>query len=137
MSSSELQDGLSRQFHQVQLLRCDNVGGAWSPAEDAQLPKIVSRPDRPGSRQKHFSLAAQDDVERVVGRSLREGSFASSKLGEGCVPDELAQSPLANPSEERERCEHLGPVGVTRAILVAQWCVHHAASCSARWANGW
>ena len=41
-------------------------------------------------------------------------------FGEGCVPDELAQSPLANPSEERERCEHLGPVGVTRAILVAQ-----------------
>src|SRR4029078_7471889 len=111
--------------------------GAWPSAEHAQFAEVIPRHDRASRGQEHSRLAAQDDVERVAARPVRDSSFATSKLGEGCFPDELAQLALADAFEERERCKNLGPVAVVRAIRIPKECGHHAASCSARWANGW
>src|SRR4029453_6592776 len=134
--SSELQEWLSRQFHQVQLLLCDDVQRVWPPAEDAELAEVVSRTDRARHRPHHLRLAAQNQVEGVGAGSGRADSLAPCMLGERRVADELAQVPLADSGEERERREHVGPVAVRGSVFVAQR-VHHAASCSGRWANGW
>jgi hypothetical protein len=35
MASSELKDRLPRQFHEVEVMFCDDVQRMWAPAEDA------------------------------------------------------------------------------------------------------
>src|SRR5262249_58810828 len=106
------------------------------PAEDAELAEIVARSQREQCRSKHRRLAAQDHVERIAAGRGRADALASSKLGERRAADELAQVPPGDPGEQWKRGEHVGPVPLRRAVVVTEKA-HHAASCSARGANGW
>src|SRR5262245_49550070 len=120
MPSNELQDGLPRQLHQVQLVLHDDVQRVSLPAQDAELAEVVSRTNGATRRAKHLSLAAEDDVEGLGARSVPDDGLASGKLGERRVPNELAQLALADAREERERCKHVRPVAVARVIVVAE-----------------
>jgi hypothetical protein len=120
MPPSKLEDRPPWQFHQVELLRCHDMHTTRPAGEDAKLAEIVSGPQRPRRGPQHVRLAAQDDVERVGGGAIGDGSFAAGEVGERCAPNELPQLALADAGEEWERREHLGPVSVTRTILVAQ-----------------
>src|SRR5262245_57222989 len=119
----------------MELLRCDHRCG-MPGAVDRYLAEAVPDAELPGGRPPGSSgCAAENDVERVRARPVRDDGVAGGELRKRRVAYESPQSTLADAREDVEVRQHVRPVAACWTLGVPQLDVHH--SSPSRWANGW